>query len=256
MRCCDFVIDLTGKIVLVTGAAAGIGRASAQTLARVGATVIVCDVDAAGGEQTAALICEQNGAAKFMRANVTRSADVARLIEAIVARYGRLDCAFNNAGVENQQAPMAQSSEDDWDKTLSVNLKGVWLCMRAELLQMQRQESGVILNTSSVGGISAVPGGGSYSAAKHGIIGLTRTAAIEYAKFKIRVNAICPGLTRTAMTQRLERDHPDVLQQLLPPMGRMADPSEIAGVATFLCSDLASFITGQTIVVDGGVSAF
>lgn len=247
---------MKGKVALVTGAGSGIGRASALAFARAGAQVVVSDLNAASGSQTVELIETAGAAAVCIPADISKAAAVADLIGRTVARFGRLDYAHNNAGIESALAQTADSDEADFDRTLAVNLKGVWLCMRAEISQMLKNGGGAIVNTSSVGGLSAVPGSGAYAAAKHGVIGLTRTAAVEYAKQSIRVNAICPGLTKTGMTDRLSAADPALIAAVMPPMGRMAQPAEIGEVVVFMCSDAASYLTGQALAVDGGSKAF
>ncbi len=248
--------SLAGKVALVTGAGSGIGRASAIEFARAGAKVVVSDIDEVGGGQTVQEIMDLGGEAKFIACNVADSQSVSDLIEDTVKSYGSLDCALNNAGIEAPMAPIADASEEDWDRALSVNLKGVWLCMRAELRQMVAQGSGAIVNTSSQGGLTAVPLNGSYSAAKHGVIGLTKTAAVEYAEHGIRVNAICPGFTKTPMTDRIIQEVPaELVESTLPPMKRAAEPREMAGTVVFLCSPAASYLTGQAIAIDGGGTA-
>jgi NAD(P)-dependent dehydrogenase (short-subunit alcohol dehydrogenase family) len=247
--------NLVGKVALVTGAGSGIGRASAIAFAAAGAHVIVSDIDEDGGNQTAAAIQAAGHQAVFVAADVSNSNSVDALVKESVRRFGRLDCAHNNAGVESAIAPIADSTEADWDKTIAVNLKGVWLCMRAELRQMVLQGHGVIVNTASVGGLTGVPGNAAYSASKHGVVGLSRTAALEYATAGIRVNAICPGLTRSGMTDRLIKVAPDLIRSIMPPMQRIAEPEEIASVAVFVCSDEASYMSGQAIAIDGAATA-
>lgn len=224
-------------------------------LASAGARVVVSDLNESGGEETVCLIQRAGGEAAFIKADVANASSVDTLISTIVEKYGRLDCAHNNAGIESPLAPIADSEEEDWDRSIAVNLKGVWLCMRAEIRQMLRQDGGAIVNTASVGGLTGVPANAAYSAAKHGVVGLTRTAAIEYATQNIRVNAICPGLTRTGMTERLALASPDLIKAIMPPMQRFAEPSEIAGMVAFLCSPLASYLTGQAIAIDGAATA-
>jgi len=249
----DFL--LRDQVALVTGGSSGIGRACALALAGAGARVVVADLNVDGGQETVALIAAAGGEATFIATNVADATSVDELIASIVTRYGRLDCALNNAGIESPIASFADSAESDWDRVLTVNLKSVWLCMRAELRQMLKQGGGAIVNTSSVGGLVAVPGNAIYSAAKHGVIGLTRTAAVEYAGQNIRVNAICPGLTLSGMTERLMKAAPDLVKSLLPPMQRFAEPSEISGMVLFLCSPLASYLSGQAIAIDGAATA-
>lgn len=246
---------LNGKVALVTGAGSGIGRASALAFARAGASVTVSDINARSADETADLIRAIGTPTCCIPADVSNSGAVAELVAKTVERFGRLDCAHNNAGVESALAAMALSDEADFDRTIAINLKGVWLCLRAEIAQMLKNGGGAIVNTASVGGLVAVPSGGAYAAAKHGVLGLTRTAAVEYAQQNIRVNAICPGLTRTGMTDRLARANPNVLSAIMPPMGRMAEPHEIAQAVVFMCSDAASYLTGQALALDGGATA-
>ncbi len=245
------------KVIIVTGGGSGIGLTTCHTLAENGAKVIVADLNAEPAEAVAQSIRQKGGEAVSVVADVADEASVERMVRFAVDTYGRLDGAHNNAGIESALAPTAASDEADFDRTIAVNLKGVWLCMRAEITQMLKNESGgAIVNTSSVGGLSAVPGSGVYAAAKHGVIGLTRTAAAEYAKHNIRVNAICPGLTKTGMTDRLSAADPALIAAIMPPMGRMAQPAEIANVVVFMCSGAASYLTGQALAVDGGSKAF
>jgi len=244
--------SLTGKVALITGGASGIGRASALACADAGAAVVIADVDAVGAEQTVDLIRKAGGDASFVRTDVSKPAEVDHLLQEIIKRHGRIDIAHNNAGIESQLAPTAGADEADFDRTIAINLKGVWLCMRAEIREMLKSGGGSIINTSSVGGLSAVPGAGSYAAAKHGVVGLTRTAAVEYAKAGIRVNAICPGLTKTRMTDKLLQLDPALIASVMPPMGRMAATNEIAEAVVFLASSAASYLTGHALAVDGG----
>lgn len=246
---------MRNKVVLVTGAGSGIGRASALAFATAGVNVAVSDVNRSAADETVELITAAGGSAVCIVADVSRATDVERMVAQTVAHFGQLDYAHNNAGIESELALTAEGDEADFDRTLAVNLKGVWLCMRAEIRHMLKHGGGAIVNTSSVGGMVGLPGAGAYSAAKHGVIGVSRTAALEYAQHNIRVNAICPGLTRTAMVERLDRLEPGRHEAVMPPLGRMASPEEIAAVVVFLCSPAASFITGHALPVDGGYMA-
>ncbi len=249
------LFNLTNKVALVTGAGSGIGRASAMALAEAGAKVVVSDINAVAGKKTVQEIIGNGNVASFIHCNITDINSVNQLIAGTIKLYGRLDCAHNNAGIEAPLALTAEAREEDWDASIAVNLKGVWLCMRAEIPQMLAQGGGVIVNTSSQGGLTAVPGNASYSAAKHGVIGLTKTAAVEYATHGIRVNALCPGFTHTPMTDRLMHLAPQAMEAIMPPINRAAEPDEMAGLIVFLCSDAASYLTGQAIAVDGAGTA-
>jgi len=249
---------LEGKVVLVTGAGSGIGRATALACVREGAKVVAADVLVASGEATVAQSKQEGGEATFVQADVSRAAAVAALIVKAVATYGRIDCAHNNAGIEGAMAMTADYPEDDWDRVIGVNLKGVWLCMKYELPHMLRQGSGAIVNTSSLVGLVGARRMSAYVASKHGVAGLTKTAALEYAKSGIRINAVCPGIIRTPMVERafLSR-HTDLEDRLAraEPIGRLGTPEEVAEAVVWLCSDAASFVTGHTLSVDGGIYA-
>lgn len=245
---------LDGKATLVTGGASGIGRATALAFARAGARVVVADVDVAGGEATAADARDAGGTMHFQRCDVRSGADVEHLVAHVIERFGRLDCAFNNAGIEGPLAPIADCDEAAAARVLDVNLMGVWRCLHAELPRMAAQGGGAIVNTASVAGLVGAGGLAPYVASKHGVIGLTKTAALEYATSGIRVNAVCPGVIQTPMLDRLAAARPGVVEALLAvkPMGRLGSPDEVAAAVVWLCSDAASFTTGHALTVDGG----
>jgi NAD(P)-dependent dehydrogenase (short-subunit alcohol dehydrogenase family) len=243
-----------GKVALVTGGASGIGRATALTFAREGAKLVVADMNADGGQQTVHMITEQGGEAVFVRTDVSKAVEVQALISQAVATYGRLDCAHNNAGISGGgRALTAEYSEDTWHQVIAVNLTGVWLCMRYEIPQMLSQGSGAIVNTASVAGLIGARGLAAYVASKHGVVGLTKTAALEYAQQGIRVNCVCPGVIQTPMTER-GLSNPERRARIIAsePMGRVGTPEEIAEAVVWLCSNAASFVTGHTMTVDGG----
>ena len=249
--------DMKGKIALVTGAATGIGRATAIEFARNGAAVVVSDVNTAEGLKTANLIENEGGEATFVECDVSASADVEALISQVLKKHGRLDAAHNNAGVEGARVPLIDLTEEQWDAVMAVNLKGVWMCMKHEIPQMLEQGGGAIVNTSSVAGLMGMKGSTAYGTAKHGVIGLTKTAALEYADRGVRVNAICPGAVRTPMTERLMGNDPEreAMYMSIQPIGRFGTTAEIANLVVWLCSDAASLITGTAIPIDGGVMA-
>jgi NAD(P)-dependent dehydrogenase (short-subunit alcohol dehydrogenase family) len=249
--------DANGKVALVTGGSSGIGRATALAFAGEGARVVVADIAAADGERTVAQIREHGGEAQFVRTDVSQSEEVAALIARTLSVYGRLDCAFNNAGTDGKVASTTACTEENWDRTLAVNLKSVWLCMKQELPHMLERGAGSIVNCASIAGLVAFPMMPAYAASKHGVVGLTRTAAIENARSGVRINAVCPGVIRTPMVERGTAGRADVLARLLAPqpIGRLGTAEEIASVVLFLCSEAASLITGQAIAVDGGWTA-
>ncbi|RSZ56087.1 SDR family oxidoreductase [Massilia atriviolacea] len=246
-----------GKVVLVTGAAGGIGRAAAVAFGRAGACVVVADTSVDGGHATAAMIVENGGKALFVQCNVTRAAEVEALIDKTVAYYGKLDCAFNNAGIEEEHLPLAQADEALFDRIMNVNVKGTWLCMKYELRQMLKQGSGSIVNTASVAGLVGAPTQPIYAASKHAVVGMTKTAAAEYAREGIRINSVCPGVVNTPMMGRALEREPLREKKLrnVHPMGRFAEPAEIAQAAMWLCSEQSSFVTGHQLAVDGGLTA-
>ncbi|HET9014401.1 MAG TPA: glucose 1-dehydrogenase [Thermomicrobiaceae bacterium] len=242
---------LDGKIALVTGAGSGIGRTAALAFAREGARVVAADV-VDGGEEVARAIRDGGGQAEFLRADVASQEDVRRMVAVVVERFGRLDCAFNNAGVGGASASTADYTLEDWNRVLSVNLTGVWLCMKHELLQMRAQGSGVIVNNASILGLVGFRNAPAYVASKHAVLGLTKTAALENARSGIRVTAVCPGFIHTPMVDRglSEESARTIAGQHA--MGRMGTPEEVADAVVWLCCDQASFVTGQPLVIDGG----
>ena len=248
---------LDGKVALITGGSTGIGRATAQIFAREGAKVGVADVNAEGAEETVRLIQAAGGAALFIRADVSRAADTEAMVRTVVETYGRLDCAFNNAGIEGEMQSTQDYSEAVWERVMGINLKGVWLSMKAEIQHMLGHGGGAIVNTASAAGLVAVPSLSAYVAAKHGVVGLTKTAALEYAKAGIRVNAVCPGGVDTPMVQRVFGSNRELAEAAIAsePVGRLAQPSEIGEAVAWLCSDAASFVTGHPMAVDGGMVA-
>ncbi len=243
------------RVALITGGSSGIGRATALAFAREGAKVAVADYVVEGGERTVKMIKDAGGQAVFVKADVSRAKEVEAMVKKTVETYGRLDCAFNNAGVEGKIANTAECSEENWDRTIAINLTGVWLCMKYEIPEMLKQGRGSIVNTASVAGLVGFVGLPAYNASKGGVVQLTRTAALEYAKSGIRVNAVCPGVIRTPMVERLLDGSNQYNESMLTagePVGRMGKPEEIAEAVVWLCSDAASFVTGLPMAVDGG----
>lgn len=247
------------KVIIITGGSSGIGYATACKLATLDAkTTVIADINDAGLQQ-AADYGEQNGLhLETQKVDVSDPEQVKTMIDTVVEKYGRLDAAVNNAGIEGEMSPTHECSEENWDRVLGVNLKGTWLCMKHEIPHMLNQGSGAIVNVSSTAGIGGLPQWAAYSAAKHGIVGLTKTAALEYAKTGLRINAISPGAVETNMTDRIIATEPSMKEMYLQlePVGRMAQPEEIAEGIIWLLSDAASFVTGHCLHIDGGFLAF
>ena len=248
---------MDGTVALVTGGSSGIGFATCLAFAREGARVVIADISAEGGEKAERMIKEAGGEGTFVKTDVSRAAEVEALVKRAVESYGRLDYAFNNAGIEGTMASTVDCTEENWDRTIDINLKGVWLCMKYEIPQMLRRGKGAIVNMASVAGLVGSPNSPAYCASKGGVIQLTRTAALEYATAGIRINAVCPGAIRTPMIERVIAAQPDMREALatMHPIGRMGEPEEIAEAVIWLCSPAASFVTGQALAIDGGFVA-
>ena len=247
-----------GKVALVTGGGSGIGRATALAFAREQAKVVVSDVHVGRGKETARIIEDSGGQAVFVKADVSVETEVEAIVGQAVETYGRLDCAHNNAGVEREYTdPDMRYSEETWSRTIDTNLKGIWLCLKYELPEMQKQGGGAIVNTSSVAGLVGVSEQPIYVASKHGVVGITKSVALEYADKGIRVNAVCPGLIRTRLMDQIHQAHPELEaeQDQWQPIGRIGTPEEVAEAVIWLCSEKASFVVGHMLVVDGGLTA-
>lgn len=240
------------KIVMVTGSAMGIGLACTEAFAHAGATVVMADIQKP--DEQAQKLVDAGYKAVAYQCDVSDMQAVKEMIDWIVSTYGRLDAALNNAGIQTPQRPMAEITDDEFDRTVAVDLKGVWNCMKFEIEQMLKQGGGAIVNTSSQGGVTAFAGQAAYIACKHGVIGMTRTAAMDYAAKGIRVNAVCPGVILTPMAEDLIRRNPKLEEELVRdiPAGRLGKPEEIADAVLWLCSPAASFIHGHALLVDGG----
>ena len=248
---------MKGKVALVTGAGEGIGRGTALAFARERAAVAVVDIDAALGEATVRMIKEAGGEAVYVPCDVTKSADVQKMVESTVKTLGRLDFAFNNAGIQTNPLPIIDYPEEWWHRVINTDLTGVWLCMKYEIPQMLKQGKGAIVNTASVAGFIGTPGITAYTAAKHGVVGLTKTVALEFATAGIRVNAVCPGAIKTRLVDDIIRAVPAMEKMLMEahPIGRFGVVEEVAGAVVWLCSDAASFVTGHSMTIDGGLTA-
>jgi len=249
------VFKFDGKVAFVTGGASGIGRATALALAQAGARVAVADVGEQANQETARLIEQNGGRALAVRCDVTRGEDIKAALEKTVATFGRLDFAFNNAGIEQKKpAPTADYDEQEWNRIIDIDLRGVFLCMKHEIPLILKSGGGAIVNTSSGAGVIGIKGSPAYTAAKHGVIGLTRAASLDYAGQNIRINAVCPGYIDTPMMGRFTGGTPEGRAQVISeePIGRMGRPEEIANTVLWLCSDGAGFVVGHALVADGG----
>ncbi len=246
-----------GRVALVTGGGSGIGRATSLAFANEGARVVIDDINVQGGEETLRLIKSAGGDAIFVKADVSKAAEVEAMVHRAIEIYGRIDCAFNNAGVGEPLKRLSKTSEDNWDRVMATNLKGVYLCMKYEIPHMYKQGKGAIVNTASLAGLKGLSGQAAYAASKHGVVGLTKSAALEYAGASIRINAVCPGVIDTPLIAPNMRDRPQVQKAYvdMEPIGRLGKPEEIAAAVLWLCSDEASFVIGSCFSVDGGVVA-
>ena len=252
--------EIEGKVALVTGGSSGIGRSTALAFAREGARVVVADIVVESGEETAQMINDSGGQAVFIKADVIREEEVKALIDRSVEAFGHLDYAFNNAGINGEDGKVnsiTTLTEENWNQVINTNLKGVWLCMKYEIPQMLKQGGGAIVNTSSIAGLVGVRGNPAYGASKHGVVSLTKNAALEYAQKGVRVNAVCPASIDTPMVRQLIEHIPKMEKVLtnMQPMGRLGQPEEVAEAVVWLCSDAASFVIGHTLTLDGGMVA-
>jgi NAD(P)-dependent dehydrogenase (short-subunit alcohol dehydrogenase family) len=249
-------LDFTGKVALVTGAAAGMGLATANAFAEAGASVVLADFKEEAVKSAAQKLTSAGHKAIAVACDVSDDIQVAAMVNRAVSEFGRLDAAFNNAGVMARVSPTADSTREEWDRVIGINLRGVWSCMKHELRQMQRQGSGAIVNNASVGALTGNPGIGSYIASKHGVVGLTRTAALEYIKHGVRVNAVNPGLIDTQIARDVVSGNEDAYAEIAKgvPIGRAGSPAEIASAVLWLCCDGASYVVGQDLTVDGGMT--
>lgn len=247
---------IDGGVALVSGAASGIGRATAQRFAEEGASVVAADIDVEGGEETVSQIESEGGEATFIKTDVTDESDLAAAVETAVDTYGSLDFAFNNAGIEGDQVSFSDQDNANWNRVLDINLNGVFFAMREEIPAMLESGGGAIVNTSSIAGILGFPNLSPYVASKHGVVGLTKTAAVEFSSDGLRVNAVLPGVIETPMVARSGEQDPEATEQTIAgiPASRLGQPEEIASAVVWLCSEDASYVTGQPLPVDGGYS--
>jgi len=249
---------LDGKVAIITGAASGIGRATSQIFAREGARLLLADMQVEGGNETLKMVRDAGAEAIFFKVDVAMAAETEAMVAQAVASFGRIDCAFNNAGIDGKAGRIHECTEENWNRVLAINLTGVWLCMKAEVAQMLAQkQGGAIVNTSSDAGLIGVAGMPAYVAAKHGVAGLTKAAALEYGRHNIRVNAVCPGPIRTPMLGKLLKSRPGSEEKMAraEPLKRLGEPSEIGEAVAWLCSDRASYVHGLPMPVDGGYMA-
>ena len=246
--------QFTGKVALITGGSSGMGQSAAIAFAREGANIVVADTNIQGGEETVQHIKDTGASALFVPTDVSRSTSVEALINATITTYGQLDYAFNNAGINIEHGPLTDCTEAEWDRIISINLKGIWLCMKYEIPHMLKLGSGAIVNTASVVGLTGGHNFPAYVASKHGIIGLTKATALDYGPHGIRVNAVCPGTIYTPMYERRVGNNPETTARIISeiPLRRLGQPQDIAEAVIWLCSNASSYITGQTLVIDGG----
>ncbi len=245
----------SGKVVLVTGGSSGLGQAAVELFAREGASIVLLDRSREQGEGVAAAVRNEGGEALFLETDVSVREEVNRAFELAIEKFGRIDCAFNNAGVPDGARSLVESTQDNWDRVMSVNLEGVWHCMTAEIRHMLAAGGGTIVNMSSRTGLVGAPTDAIYGASKHGVIGLTKSAAVEFAGRGVRINAVCPGVIRTPLTELRFKDQLATMKASINPLGRMGRPEEVAEVVAWLCSDASSFVVGAALPVDGGATA-